>query len=291
MDSIAAGRVPDAIVDELTNSLLPHRLEVPDVTYLMVGAGVATAQAAVEDLPGVHVSHDNCVHQSVLCGDPNGLAVAAERLRADGVLCQDLPIRSGFHSPAFVDYLEPFRQTCRPHRVPPPAMCRCGRPPRWRPYPEDAEGVRALSLRHLVEPVRFRELAEALYEQAGARFFVQMGFGSVKAFVDDTLHDRTVATVTAGSPKRGALAQLLRAAVGLWAEGVEVDFSVLAPADGTRCRCPPTASDWARRWSTSPTVPSSPCRRPRLRRGCSPAWIPTSCWAGTTARWWWRTSR
>jgi acyl transferase domain-containing protein/phosphopantetheinyl transferase (holo-ACP synthase) len=230
---IAAGRVPDAIVDELTNSLLPHRLEVPDVTYLMVGAGVATAQAAVEDLPGVHVSHDNCVHQSVLCGDPNGLAVAAERLRADGVLCQDLPIRSGFHSPAFVDYLEPFRQTCDRIGFTP------GDVPLWSatsvaPYPEDAEGVRALSLRHLVEPVRFRELAEALYEQAGARFFVQMGFGSVKAFVDDTLHDRTVATVTAGSPKRGALAQLLRAAVGLWAEGVEVDFSVLAPADSTR---------------------------------------------------------
>ena len=224
---IATGMVPDAIVDELSNGLLPQALEVPDVAYLMVGAGVDAARAAVEEVAGVDVSHDNCVHQSVLCGDPVGLAEVAVKLRADGVLCQELPIRSGFHSPSFAAFLGPFRETYRRIDFRPPSV------PLWSatsvaPYPDDPEAVRQLSLRHLVEPVRFRELAEALYDRAGVRFVVQMGYGSVKAFVDDTLHDRTVATVAVASPKRGALPQLLRAVAGLWAEGAEVDFAALA---------------------------------------------------------------
>jgi len=237
---IATGMVPDEIVDELSNGLLPNRLEVPDVAYLMVGAGVDVARAAVVDLVGVDVSHDNCVHQSVLCGDPTGLAEAAGRLRDDGVLCQELPIRSGFHSPSFAAFLAPFRETYARIDFRPPTV------PLWSattvaPYPDDPEAVRRLSLRHLVEPVRFRELAEALYDRAGVRCFVQLGYGSVKAFLDDTLHDRTVATVAAGSPKRGALAQLLRVAAGLWAEGVPVDFAPLAAerTDGGVSGTPP----------------------------------------------------
>ncbi|MGP8005913.1 MAG: 4'-phosphopantetheinyl transferase superfamily protein [Acidimicrobiales bacterium] len=224
---IAAGMVPDGIVDELSNGMLPRRLEVPDVVYLMVGAGVATASAAIEDLPGVAVSHDNCPHQSVLCGDTDGCAEAARRLRADGVLCQELPIRSGFHSPAFAPYLGPFRASFERIEFRPPSV------PLWSatsvaPYPSDSEGVRELSLRHLVEPVRFRALAEALHDRAGVRVFVQMGIGSVPAFLDDTLHDRTVSALTAASPKRSTLAQLLRVAAGLWSEGVPVNFNELA---------------------------------------------------------------
>ncbi len=40
--------------------------------------------------------------------------------------------------------------------------------------------------RHLVEPVRFRPMVEAMYE-AGARVFVQPGIGNLTGFVDDIL--------------------------------------------------------------------------------------------------------
>ena len=292
---IATGMVPEEIVDELSNGLLPNRLEVPDVTYLMVGAGLAAAEAAVTDLPGVDVSHDNCVHQSVLCGTAEACAEAARRLRADGVLCQELPIRSGFHSPAFADYLGPFRETYDRIDFRPPSV------PLWSatavgPYPDDAEEVRRLSLRHLVEPVRFRELTEALYERAGIRFFVQMGYGSVKAFVDDTLHDRTVATAAVGSPKRPALAQLLRVAAGLWTEGAEVDFAALAGA-GAGTGAPVTAPAGQPLHLGAPLVISYPaprwCHRP-LRCGrpqtCSP-WSPPCRRSWPPARWWPPTGR
>ncbi len=223
---IATGMVPRAIVDELSNGLLPTRLSVPDVAYLMVGADVAKAEAAIGDLPSVTVSHDNCHHQSVLCGDAAGCAEAARRLRQEGVICQELPIRSGFHSPAFEPYLGPFRDTYDRIAFEPPEV------PLWSatavaPYPDTAEEVRQLCLRHLVEPVRFRQLAEAMHE-AGFRVFVQMGFGSVSAFLDDSLHDREICTLNAGSAKHPGMAQLLRLAAGLWSEGAPVRFEELA---------------------------------------------------------------
>ena len=95
------------------------------------------------------------------------------------------------------------------------------------PYPDTAEEVRQLCLRHLVEPVRFRQLAEAMHE-AGFRVFVQMGFGSVSAFLDDSLHDREICTLNAGSAKHPGMAQLLRLAAGLWSEGAPVRFEELA---------------------------------------------------------------
>lgn len=229
---IATGMVPAAIVDELSNGLLPNRLEVPDVTYLMVGADASKAAEVVEDLPLVDVSHDNCPHQSVLCGEPTECVEAARRLRAMGVLCQELDIRSGFHSPAFRPFLGPFRETYDRIEFTPPSV------PLWSatavaPYPSDPEAIRQLSIRHLVEPVRFRPLIEVLY-RTGVRVFVQMGLGSVTGFVDDTLHDRAVATVSAGSARHAGMAQLVRAAAGLWVEGVPVDFGALAPSADQR---------------------------------------------------------
>ncbi|HEY1467064.1 MAG TPA: beta-ketoacyl synthase N-terminal-like domain-containing protein, partial [Acidimicrobiales bacterium] len=223
---IATGMVPQAIVDELSNGLLPTQLRVPDVTYLMVGADVAKATAAVSGLPSMAVSHDNCHHQSVLCGDAAGCAEAARRLREAGVICQELPIKSGFHSPAFAPYLGPFQETYARIEFAPPEV------PLWSatavaPYPDDPEGVRQLSLRHLVEPVRFRQLAEAMYDD-GFRVFVQMGFGSVGAFLEDTLHNRELATLSAGSAKHPGMAQVLRLAAGLWSEGAPVRFEELA---------------------------------------------------------------
>jgi acyl transferase domain-containing protein len=70
--------------------------------------------------------------------------------------------------------------------------------------------------------VRFRGLVENLYDQAGVRIFVQAGFGSLTAFVDDTLKDRPHAAVETMVSKRSALAQMHRALTCLWVEGLDV---------------------------------------------------------------------
>ena len=96
-----------------------------------------------------------------------------------------------------------------------------------RPFPEHEEAFRDLIIRHLLEPVRFRELIENLYA-SGIRAFVQVGVGSITGFVDDTLAGRdytAIATNVAGQP---GMRQLRRVAAALWAEGAKPRLEQLA---------------------------------------------------------------
>ena len=75
---------------------------------------------------GIAVSHDNCPHQSVICGAPEPLAeAAAQTRRRRAYSAQELPFRSGFHTPMWAPYLASGP-------APPSAPCRCG--PRGCPY-------------------------------------------------------------------------------------------------------------------------------------------------------------
>src|SRR5262249_17116158 len=150
---------------------------------------------------------------------------------------QELPFRSGFHSPAFEPYLGVMRGNWermplqRP-RVPIWSATTCA------PYPEDADEVRALAVKHLLEPVRFRELLLRLAD-AGSRVFVQVGEGSPAGFAEDTVRDRSHLAIVASSPKRSGVAQLLRAAAACWVEGADVDLRpLLAPAREERAPVP-----------------------------------------------------
>ena len=55
--------------------------------------------------------------------------------------------------------------------------------------------MRELFVRHLLEPVRFRQLIEAMYD-AGFRAFVQLGAGQLGSLIGDTLP----AATTSSSP-------------------------------------------------------------------------------------------
>ena len=76
-------------------------------------------------------------------------------------------------------------------------------------YPANEADVRELFVRHLLEPVRFRPLIEAMYA-AGFRAFVQVGAGQLGSLIGDTLHGRDHLVVAAHSPHRSGLAQLRR---------------------------------------------------------------------------------
>ena len=66
-----------------------------------------------------------------------------------------------------------------------------------------------LAADHLVQPVRFRELIERLHAD-GVRVFVQVGYGKLVGFIDDTLSTRPHLAITAavatgdGTPRRSS---------------------------------------------------------------------------------------
>ncbi|MER6199205.1 beta-ketoacyl synthase N-terminal-like domain-containing protein [Streptomyces sp. NPDC001586] len=240
---VAAGMYPQEAADTFLDSLRPDDLRVPDLVYAALGCGARRAEAALHGLDAVVVSHDNCPHQSVICGDPDQVASVVERLRADGVLGQELPFRSGFHTPMWEPYLGQVRAAFG--RLP----LRAGSLPVWSattcaPFPSAPREVRDLVVRHLLEPVRFRELTLRLYEEEGVRTFVTLGPGSLPGFVEDTLRERPHLSVSTSSPRLAGLAALSRTCAALWAEGYAPRWGLLAdavPAAGSRLRPGPAA--------------------------------------------------
>ncbi|WP_329376844.1 polyketide synthase dehydratase domain-containing protein [Streptomyces sp. NBC_01351] len=227
---VAAGMYPREAADTFLESLRPDDLLVPDLVYAALGCGARRAEAASHGLDGVVVSHDNCPHQSVICGEPEQVAVVVARLRGEGVLGQELPFRSGFHTPMWEPYLGQVRAAFG--RLP----LRAGSVPVWSattcaPFPASPDSVRELVIRHLLEPVRFRELTLRLYEEQGVRSFVTLGPGSLPGFVEDTLRDRPHLSVSVSSPRLGGLAALRRACAALWAEGHTPHWHHLAEPD------------------------------------------------------------
>jgi phosphopantetheine--protein transferase-like protein len=224
---IASEMIPADEIDEFIESLDPGSLEVPGVAFAALGCPVETAERLIHGQEGFAISHDNCPHQTIVCGSDETMDALALRARAEKVLCQTLPFRSGFHTEMFRPFVEPIRQALdrlplQQAIVPLWSATTCG------PYPSPPDEVRALAVAHLVRRVRFRELILALYAQ-GARVFVQVGSGRLPALIDDTLHGRDVLTVATNTPQRSGLDQLLRAVTACWIEGHEgIRFDRLA---------------------------------------------------------------
>nr|WP_267890396.1 type I polyketide synthase [Streptomyces sp. ERV7] len=240
---IAGGMFAADRADDFFASVDPDSLRVPGLVFAAIGAPAARVSEVLADWPGLVLSHDNSPGQSMVCGPERPVEEFAAKLRAERVICQVLPFRSGFHTPMLAPYLGPMRRGVDAAEILPQRI------PVWSgttaaPFPAEPDEVRALFVRHLLEPVRFRPLVDALYA-AGFRAFVQVGTGRLTSLIDDTLKTRDHLALSANSPRRGGLAQLLRVETGLWAEGY-------APAPA-RPRVP--AASLARPRSSAAPVP------------------------------------
>ncbi|MFB7618037.1 beta-ketoacyl synthase N-terminal-like domain-containing protein [Kitasatospora sp. NPDC056181] len=248
---ITAGLFSGTQVDAFLDSFDPDALQVPGLAFAVLGTSAHDVQqtiASLEDMGQVVLSHDNAPQQAIVCGPEEPVTELVRRFRVRGVLGQVLPFRSGFHTPMLAPYLAPIRQAAEGFRLHRPTV------PVWSgttasPFPDTPAQVRSLFLRHLLEPVRFRPLVEALHTD-GFRAFVQVGPGQLGSLVGDTLGRREHLVIAANSPHRDGLAQLRRLAAALWVEGAEPDSAALQPA---RARTPDSRPTTAVR--THPSVP------------------------------------
>ncbi len=267
---LEAGMFEHASVAEFFAALHPEMLKVADVSYVAVGAGAGRVQALIADLPDVAISHDNCVHQSILCGPEARMEEVARRLRAERVLFEVLPFRSGFHSPALAAHVDYYVQHLEGLKLATPRL------PLWSattcaPYPDDPQAISALFARHLGETVRFRELVLALYAN-GVRVFVQVGSGSLAAFVDDALAGKPHLAVPLLAPRRAGMDQVRRAAAALYVEGAAIDLAragLALPATGATTHATP-ATRGSRAIALELGVPLIALDRPPRVRGSAP---------------------
>ncbi|MFI7498619.1 beta-ketoacyl synthase N-terminal-like domain-containing protein [Streptomyces sp. NPDC049687] len=251
-------------VDAFMAGFDPDSVTVPGLAFGAIGASADRVLAALSRAPGsgLVLSHDNAPGQSMVCGPEAAVEEFVRSFRSQGVLSQVLPFRSGFHTPMLEPHLGPIKEAAERFRLHAPHT------PVWSgttaaPFPEGEAEIRELFVRHLLEPVRFRQLAQALYE-SGHRVFVQMGPGRLGSLVGDTLgaHDHLV--VAANSPHRTGLAQLRRVATALWTAGATV-APALTPPRRTAARRPPVRLDLG-----GALVSLAPERLAALRDGLRP---------------------
>nr|WP_307059127.1 polyketide synthase [Streptomyces achromogenes] len=244
----AAGLYAGAEVDAFMAEFDPDTVAVPGLAFGAIGASAERVLAALHDEggagAGLVLSHDNAPGQSMVCGPQSAVEDFVRAFRARGVLSQVLPFRSGFHTPMLRPHIGPIEAAAGRFRLHPPHT------PLWSgttaaPFPADEHGIRSLFVRHLLEPVRFRQLAEALHA-AGHTAYVQVGPGQLGSLVGDTLGGRDHLVIAANSPHRTGLAQLRRVATALWTAGAAVapalpPSSAVRPRDARRL--PPTRLD------------------------------------------------
>jgi acyl transferase domain-containing protein len=207
-----------AEVDEFLATFDPDALRVPGLAFAALGAPAARVTEALPDYPDVVLSHDNAPNQSMVCGPADQVDTLVRALRKVNVLGQVLPFQSGFHTPMLEPYLGPIVAVSNRYRLRPPAV------PMWSAttaaaYPSDPDAVRALFVRHLLEPVRFRPMIEAMHAK-GFRAFLQLGVGQLGSLIGDTLPDGEHLVVAAASARRDGMAQLRRVRAALWADGL-----------------------------------------------------------------------
>ncbi|MEC3975505.1 beta-ketoacyl synthase N-terminal-like domain-containing protein [Amycolatopsis sp. H20-H5] len=221
----AAGMYAPAEIDAFLAGFDPDSLVVPGVAFAVIGAPAPQVHAELNGRADVVLSHDNSPNQAMICGAAVAVEALVTHFREAGIVAQVLPFRSGFHTPMLRPYLGPIREAAERFTLHQPRL------PVWSAttvseYPATEAEVRELFVRHLLEPVRFRLLAEALHT-AGFRAFVQVGAGQLGSLISDTLHGKDHLVVAAHSPHRPGLAQLLRVVTALWADGATVDGMAL----------------------------------------------------------------
>ncbi|MFE4538494.1 beta-ketoacyl synthase N-terminal-like domain-containing protein [Streptomyces scopuliridis] len=229
-------------VDTFLAGFDPDALRVPGAVFAVLGMPAGKVLAELGGRTDVVLSHDNAPNQSMICGPEEAVGELVLRFRAQGVIGQVLPFRSGFHTPMLAPYLDPIRRAAETYTLHPQTT------PVWSAttaalYPAEPAAVRELFVRHLLEPVRFRLMIAAMHE-AGYRAFIQLGAGQLGSLIDDTLAGEDRLVVSAHSTARDSLAQLRRVVTALWVDGAAPDAApLLGPVSAAAAR---TASASAR---------------------------------------------
>ncbi|MFV2020219.1 beta-ketoacyl synthase N-terminal-like domain-containing protein [Micromonospora sp. LOL_023] len=241
----AAGQVSTTDMDGFLKIFDADSVAVSGYVFAAVGAGADQVTPVLGDFPGVVLSHDNAPAQSVVNGPEVQVDRLIEELRRRNVLCQKLPFRSAFHTPVFAEGLRSIGVALQSWQVHPTSV------PVWSatlaaPFPTDEQQVNQIFVRHMMEPVWFRQTVAAMYD-AGIRVFLQVGAGQLASLVGDNLRGRDHLAMPVNVGHRSGLDQLRRVATALWVEGAEPELRALRPPVPVAAAPPASAVSPARR--------------------------------------------
>ena len=160
----------------------------------------------------VHISNINSPSQVVLSGKTEAVKNFGNRLKEMGYRATLLRVSMAFHSPimrVIHDELEAFIAPIPFHSPRIPVISNTT----MAPYPSDPAEIRRILMAHLESPVHWMNNVQTLWNDYGARLFVEVGPGDILSnLIADTLSDSAcIQTCLPGAESltcKTALAQL-----------------------------------------------------------------------------------
>ncbi len=177
--------------------------EVPGA-MAAVNAGEAKTRAGLEAIVSdALIANLNAPDQTVIAGSVETIDSAVDQLNRNGYSARKLKVTAAFHTPALAEGAQILSNHLTDVKVASPSL------PVFSntisaAYPDDPDAIRELLSRHLIEPVKFHNQLQQMYDE-GARTFIEVGPGSVLTnLVDRCLYDQPhVALAVAPSGPNG----------------------------------------------------------------------------------------
>ena len=225
-------------VNTMLASLVPENYTIDGVYFVAVSTGIDKVQSFVNNIKDLYISNDNCPNQVLLCGTTEAVEQLVPELNKNQIFHQVLPFQSGLHTPLIQSKLY-LVEDCFSK-----LSFQSVKTPMWScnsldVYPNDADGVKKLSVKHVLETVRFRELVEKLYTEQNVRMFIQIGTGSMLSFIDDTLTGKPYSCISDAVSTRTTLEQLRRVLALLYIEGHDANLDFMGANTNTDAHARP----------------------------------------------------
>ena len=196
-------------------------------TMLAILAPLADAEAAVEAVGGgLVLANRNTPEQGVAAGSRAAIDALVAACAERGLRTKRLSVGAGFHSPLVADAEPAFAAALAEIAVQPPAAPVFANTTA-APYPDDADGIRALLAGQIARPVAWVDLVTALAD-SGVSTFVEVGprralTGMVGRILADRAH-RAVA-LDASSGRGSGLRDLALGLAAIAAAGHPIDLA------------------------------------------------------------------
>ena len=255
-----AGVIGDKDVVGLANGIyaMSDGVEKGSAVLLALGTSREKAEAIVAETelpvtedgnPSAFVAMDNCPHQAVIVGLPSSVALVETVLKRKGLIYERLEIDRPYHTPLFEPFMSPIRDMFRHVQFESPRYniysCTSA-----KPFPEDADAMRALSVEHWVSTVEFAKLIRQMYAD-GARVFVEIGpRGNLSSFIEDILRGKPFVAIPMNVMRNPQITQIQHVMARLIVHGVPLDLGSL---DERKRHDSDDATKRATHWDTSAT--------------------------------------
>ncbi|WP_261512668.1 type I polyketide synthase [Chryseobacterium paludis] len=176
-------------------------------TMLAVSAKQEDLQPILEQIEGCYPVNFNTPSQCVVAGSTPAIDKLMELLRKERISAKKLEVACAFHSPLLAKSKDLYDAVLKD--VPFQEM----QIPVWSNttaavYPTDASEIKERLTEHLVQPVRFVEEIQAMYDD-GARIFIEVGPGKILTGLTQSCLEKDQLTFYVEDSNRNKLTHLL----------------------------------------------------------------------------------